>query len=234
MAEKSSNGLKTAVDLVMAAMPGEDLAEPEQIDLEDYLGLPPRGDLGTGGAVAGGARGPGRPPGARNKRTTQWAEYLLSRYASPLEVLAQIAVARVEDLKAQLACTALEAFQEKRHAAVALAPFLHQRQPLALNLTERKVVYLTIQQDSGAGSAVPNDAMTLSAQIVGNQEVIDVSPGHVERGHVERDAQPIDRNGQSDSVTRIGNPLHGTPSGPERATPGASGVHEGGPDARKE
>lgn len=144
--------------------------EAEQLDL---LGLPERrGDL----AIAP-RRGPGRPLGARNRRTQEWAQFLTARYGNPLEVLAQMATASVAELHKQLGCTPLEAFQEKRLAAIALLPYMAQRQPLSVDLTNRQVVYLSISD--GAGAADPGDdghAMTLTGhvvEIVENQEVSD-------------------------------------------------------------
>ena len=186
---QAGQGAKTAVDMVLAQM--EQAGEPEQIDLEDLLGLP----RPVAGAPATDApRGPGRPPGSRNRRTVQWAEFLLSRYASPLEVLAQMTVASVAELKAQLGCSALEAYQEKRHAAVALAPFLHQRQPLALNLTERKVVYLTIQHETGPIGQDP-DSVTLEARVVRDQGLSIESPADVAHPDVAHNAQATDAKG---------------------------------------
>jgi|SRR5882672_4028767 len=164
----STEGLKTAADLVLGAMGRPEPApEPEQIDLEDLLGLPRPIVSAADGGGAAGSRGPGRPPGSRNRRTVQWVDFLLRRYASPLEVLAQMATARVDDLMKQLGCSALEAFQEKRHAAIALAPFLHQRQPLALNVTERKIVYLTISTEKpDARAVIDAESVTLAAELM--------------------------------------------------------------------
>src|SRR5882672_1164351 len=159
-----ANGVKTAVDLVLNAMGAPEPApEPEQIDLEDLLGLP-RPIVPQEGAPE--RRGPGRPAGSRNRRTIQWVDYLLKRYASPLEVLAQMATTPTDELKNSLGCSALAAFQEKRHAAIALAPFLHQRQPLALNVTERRVVYLTISAEKPAARTIDAESVTLEAELV--------------------------------------------------------------------
>ena len=140
-------------------------AEPEQLDL---LGLPaPRSGTPSAAAVA---RGAGRPLGSRNKRTVAWANYLTRRYGSPLEVLAQIATAHITVLRDSLACTALEAMIEKRQAAIALLPYIHQRQPLAVDLTNRQVVYLSIMDAAGgadAGEPGGEDlGMTLTGAVV--------------------------------------------------------------------
>lgn len=145
---------KAALELVNPDNPPAD--EPEQLDLigavkpEKFRELQER-------------RGPGRPPGARNKRTQEWAEYLLSRYASPLEVLMQIANARVDDLRKAIGCTSLEALQEKRLAAIAVIPYVHQKQPMAVDLTKTSFVQLIIQESE---PAQVGDDLTLTARVV--------------------------------------------------------------------
>lgn len=170
---KLTSGEKTAVAAAIAATPGADRPPTEQIAdrleqldlIEDVLGLP---DLEPGEKVVvlngGITRNAGRPVGARNKRTQEWADYILSRYTSPLEVLAQLAVARVDVLAEQLGCTRLEAMQEKRQAAIALVPFIHQKQPLAVNLTNKTVVYLNIVE--GEPLVPREDDLTLTAHVV--------------------------------------------------------------------
>jgi hypothetical protein len=177
-----AKGTKTAVDLVMEQAAAE-LEEPEQLDL---LGLPVRA------TVDGAPRGPGRPPGARNRRTVEFAKFLLSRYASPLEVLAQLAVSPAGELARSLGCTPLEALQEKRHAAIALAPFLHERQPIAVNLTDRKVVYLHIEVGEKPGEFGADDALTIEGTILGNQIVSSDPSDTVTREGVTRDVQATD------------------------------------------
>lgn len=160
----ATSGEHVAVAAAIAERPSTDKAE-EQLDIEDLIGAPETWKLKTVRAEnAAQLRGPGRPPGARNKRTLEWAEYLLTRYASPLEVLAQMAVARVDELAASLGCTKLEAFQEKRQAAIALVPYVHQKQPLAVNLNNKTFVYLTINEGDENGPR--DDDITLTARVV--------------------------------------------------------------------
>jgi hypothetical protein len=92
----------------------------------DLLGLPTVAAKREAAVFANNA-GKGRPRGIRNHKTEQWLDYLTRRYASPLEVLAQIANAPVDALAAELHCSRLEALREKRSAATALAPFLHSK-----------------------------------------------------------------------------------------------------------
>ncbi len=142
----------------------EPTAEPPGGDVEqlDMLGLP---QVGVTPEVWSGR---GRPPGRRNKRTEAWAEYLLSRYGSPLEVLAQIMTAPAASLARQLGCSAVEALAEKRLAAIALMPYVHQRQPLAVDLTERKTLTLTIVETTE--SAAESEEVTLTARVIEAQE----------------------------------------------------------------
>lgn len=156
------SGEKAAVALALEASENDIDEETEQLEL---LGIEP-------GAVVKALRErrskTGRPPGARNKRTVAMANYLLSRYTSPLEVLAQIATARIDELSVAMGCTKLEAMQEKRLAALGLLPYLHQKQPVAVDVTERKVVNLTIviDEDTGAGGHVDDDVVTISGELV--------------------------------------------------------------------
>lgn len=142
------NGIATALEHVLRETddlpPGDD---SEQLSLADFLGLPERPDGQPGN------RHTGRPLGSKNRRTLEWIKFLESRYGNPLEILCQIAFARVDDLKAQLGCTALEALQEKRVAAAVAVPFFVKRQPIAVNFEQQKVVYLNIDMNPANGPA---------------------------------------------------------------------------------
>jgi hypothetical protein len=160
------NGIGTAAALEQALRQRNDLPpgadDPDdQIPLADLLGLPPRTDCRPGDHHTG------RPPGTLNRRTRQWVKFLESRYGNPLEVLCQIAFAHVDDLRAQLGCTALEALQEKRLCAIAAVPYFVQRQPLALQVQERRVIYLNIEAPAPGGTPIDDgDGVTFQAQLV--------------------------------------------------------------------
>jgi hypothetical protein len=80
----------------------------------------------------------------------------------------QIAFAKVDDLRVQLGCTAFEALQEKRLAATVLVPYFASRKPIALNVEERKVVYLNIDMkpDSELASTIDGETVTLHAALI--------------------------------------------------------------------
>jgi hypothetical protein len=158
-----TDGLSTALAQVMEtrddATPGSDPAE--QLSLEDFLGLPPLPD----GKPATGHIG--RPPGSPNRRIKEWVKFLETRNGNPLEVLMQIAFAKVDDLRSQVGCTAMEALQEKRLAATVLVPYFASRKPIALNVEEHKVVYLNIDTKPGEQSdAFDGEPVTLHAALV--------------------------------------------------------------------
>jgi hypothetical protein len=94
-------------------------------------------------APAGERRG-GRPPGARNRRTEEWVDYLLSRYRSPLIVLAETYSRPAEVLAAELGISRAEAFAMQLTAARELAPYVHARQALAAPAVPTAAVELVL------------------------------------------------------------------------------------------
>ncbi|MBT0667016.1 hypothetical protein HT136_01370 [Novosphingobium profundi] len=79
-------------------------------------------------------RGRGRPKGAGNKRREDVRSYLLSRYAHPLEVLAQMYSRPVDALAAELGCSKKEAAQVQVRAAAEVAPFVEGKMPVTVDL----------------------------------------------------------------------------------------------------
>lgn len=130
-------GLPAALDgLEPGEPPGTDGGE--QQDLFGTLPLAPALD------VPSARRGPGRPKGSQNRSSKAWAAYLLSRYPSPLEGLANVAFRPLPELQAQLGCDAREALQLQVKAMEALAPYVHSKQPIAIDAGENGLVRLVI------------------------------------------------------------------------------------------
>jgi hypothetical protein len=134
---QSNNGLATALSQALSERddraPGGDPAE--QLLREDFLGMPVRAEGKPATAHIG------RPPGSQNRRTRDWVKFLLTRYGSPMEVLAQMAFARVDDLKTQLGCSELEAFQEKRMRPACSCPTSIRASP-SLSICRRRKAHL--------------------------------------------------------------------------------------------
>jgi hypothetical protein len=86
----------------------------------------------------------GRPPGARNKRSEDVARFIVEQIGDPLLMLAQLAVMPAAELAAAVGCTTAEALIEKRLAAIAVLPFVHQRQAVAIDVKTHREVSLTL------------------------------------------------------------------------------------------
>ncbi len=168
MADQDKEGLNAALTEAMDQV-GE-MAPEEKAEQLALLPLPLDEDEQ---ATEADRRGPGRPAGSRNKRTEAWTSFLLSNYRSPLEALAQIVAARVEDLAARLDCKRVEAFKLQIMAAKELAPYLHQKQPVALDIQGKPPVSLTIQ--TGPAEAAPvaqpgDDAVVITGQVLNSEK----------------------------------------------------------------
>jgi hypothetical protein len=101
--------------------------------------------------------GPGRPPGSRNRRTEEWVDFISSRYRSPLLFLAETFTRPVAQLASELGTDRLEAFKIQVAAAKELAPYLHQKQPLAVAVKADGEVQLVIAAPAAAPIAAPGD-----------------------------------------------------------------------------
>jgi hypothetical protein len=126
-ADDGLNGVKAATrTLILLDQKAVGETEPEDEAPElDLLGLP---KLRAHDRAANLTRaGRGRPPGSRNHSTEAWRDHITKRYGSPLEVLAQMSRAPVEDLARELHCSRLDAYIQKRHAAEALAGYIHPK-----------------------------------------------------------------------------------------------------------
>lgn len=139
MAESGQVAVRTAMD-----------AHEEEADAEQ-LGLfaPAETDAGMLKQHEGAQRGPGRPPGAKNKRTERTVQFLMTRHRDPREVLLEIAEANVNDLAGLLGCTLHEALQEKRLAAIGVLPYVASKLPLAVDVTNWKGIRLVIEDNAG-------------------------------------------------------------------------------------
>lgn len=137
MAGDAASGLATAVAAAMAEA-GDDAPVVRAVQLpllpaEEVAALP-EDPAARRAALAKGARGRGRPPGAANRKTTDWSSFILARHRSPLEFLAETFSRAAGDLADELGCTKLEAFQTQIRAATELAPYLHGKAPVQVNV----------------------------------------------------------------------------------------------------
>lgn len=143
--------------LADAAQARVDEVLPVQEMLHELVGFPAEAQRQIHDKAEARAKG-GRPPGARNKRLDEVARQVRERLGDPL--LQQVAVATMplEQLMA-LGLKPLEALQEKRLSAATVLPYIEQKRPIAVDVTGRQVVHLSIEIGADQGQQ--------------NQEVID-------------------------------------------------------------
>ena len=158
--ESPSAKAHKAARAARAAAKAATLAAMAQPAAQPGLPMPDLGD------PAEAPRQGGRPAGTLARRTEEMRRLMLSRYRSPLMVLAETYSRPLTELAELLACTPLEAFRLQLDAAKDLAPYLHSKMPQAVQVDGAPLVGLTL-------SVSPGMAQRLAAMpqvIEGNQE----------------------------------------------------------------
>lgn len=117
----------------------------------------------------------GRPPGVKNRRTAEFADYVLSRYRSPIVALAETYSRPVADLAKELGCTRAEAFELQLRAAKEVAPYLHAKQPLGIEAGGGGVPVVIMATPEMAtmmrdGIGPGSDAVVIDAIVSGPQD----------------------------------------------------------------
>ena len=136
------------------------------------LGLLPEaeGEPSSTASEGQGAGKPGRPEGARNKRTEEWTSFILANYRSPLIFLAETYSRPAKVLAAEIGCDVDEALKIQVDAAKNLAPYVHQKQPMAVQVDSRGIVRLVIEDpnapNTGEGLGDGGEAPLLEAKVI--------------------------------------------------------------------
>jgi len=150
--------------------------EPEAMQKAEQLALLPtenlRSDLQAGDEVAERV-GAGRPPGSKNKRTAEWTDYILSRHVSPLVFLAQTYSRPTGDLADELVCKKEDAFRIQIAAAKELAPYVHQKQPVAVEVSASGVVQLVLEASPDIAAAFAGEHQSGDGSVVIEGEIVD-------------------------------------------------------------
>jgi hypothetical protein len=163
-------GLKAAVDAV--GVEAVEMQRAEQLALLPTESL--QADLRCGDEAAERS-GAGRPPGSKNKRTAEWTDYILSRHVSPLVFLAQTYTRPAADLAKELKCKTEDAFRIQVAAAKELAPYVHQKQPVAVEVSSTGVVQLVLE-------ASPNIASQFAGRHQGGDGTVVIEGTIIEEG----------------------------------------------------
>lgn len=123
-------------------------------------------------------RGPGRPKGAPNKRTADFARYIQSRYGDLLTGLAAVAFTPIDELARDLGCTRLEAFDRWLKVRDTLLPYVHARLPAEAVIKHEQLPTLVIGtlQVGGDGGAA---AVRIGPDGV---QAMSIGPGEQDQG----------------------------------------------------
>lgn len=142
-------------EAVQAAGPVRRAAVQQRLPLAEAGALALALDENPGNRVAAvkEARRRGRPRGSRNRRSEDLARFILSRYAHPLEVLAQTYSRPVEDLAAQLGCEPAAAMALQVRCAAEALPYFESKKPVAVQVDTR-MIQLVIAQGEAAGDGL--------------------------------------------------------------------------------
>lgn len=178
-ADKAKEGLKTVVNELHdpnSLPPGTEIAE--------QISFLPELPLDSGLDAQGVKRGRGRPPGAKNKNSEAWRDFILSQHQSPLSALAQTYSCTVEQLGRALGLVnkptfaqALELYKLQIQAAKELAPYIHSKQPIAVDTGEGGLFQLVINNTAAQAAGIENAGnvafQVLNEQVEENQLVSD-------------------------------------------------------------
>lgn len=149
------------------------------------------GDLFAGSPLHGRAdlrpvRGRGRPPGSLNKTTDEWRAYFLRHYRSPLLTLGDLIAADPLALHGAIVAadqavggkgevSLLAVLQLQLGAATALAPYVHRKQPIAIDAGEDKDVPLIAQFILDAASLARAQRPAAGAPVVDVEPVAETA-----------------------------------------------------------
>jgi hypothetical protein len=175
LTDNGKSGLATALEATGPGVPPAAAAEQLALLPEPALPDAPRTRAAPGG----------RPRGSRNRRTQEWVDYLLGKGRSPLEFLHALyqrpAAKLAEELglylyhEGKLVLDAAgapvlavgEAFRRQVEAAAGVAPYLHQKLPVAIDVKGKTAGLIVVGDMPAAGS---DQAAVLNLFMAGEAE----------------------------------------------------------------
>lgn len=164
----SDRGAQAAIDAAGGIGTPPEPETAEQLNLLPDMRAGDELPDGEGGDQVPAQRSPGRPKGARNKRTTEMLDYIGGQYGLPAVRLAQLYSADPQVLASRYSLKLKEALELQKSAAIALLPYMHQKQPLAIDLEKKSTVTLVfndapdpdqINDDDGFSITIDGEAI---------------------------------------------------------------------------
>lgn len=135
----------------------------------------------TEGQALRPVRGAGRPPGALNKTTDDWRAYWLRHYRSPLLLLGDLITAdpfklhkaiRDADVRAgvEREVSVMDVIALQRGAATDIAPYVHRKQPIAIDGGEDKALPLIVMATLDPSQM--RSAIAQAAEMAGDLQLV--------------------------------------------------------------
>lgn len=118
-------------------------------------------------------RGRGRPKGSTNKSTKEWVEFFMTRVKkSPLIFLGELYSQKTEDLARKMRAKREDALKIQISAAAAVLPYVHQKQPVAVQVQTEELPTINIyasqslfnQFNNGSGKVKPEIIIDAEAE----------------------------------------------------------------------
>lgn len=187
MAEGPKDGLVAAVEQVLGKIPETQAGAARVLRAEQLALIPSAAELAFQGDPQRAERdGPGRPPGSRNKRTGELVRFIAANYRHPLMFLAETFNRPALELARELGCSVEEAFKMQLVAAKELAPYVAQKQPIAVQVQASGEVRLTLVAPEKRPAARPGDGAKVINATVENQPLSAPLGANLDREDLDR------------------------------------------------
>jgi len=112
-------------------------------------------------------RGVGRPKGAKNKSTKEWVEYFMATVKeSPLIFLGKLMTEPTDRLARRMCADRIDALKVQVGAANALLPYVHQKQPVAVEVKSEELPTIQIFTSSTLFNQINNGNNQLKKEII--------------------------------------------------------------------
>ena len=109
----------------------------------------------------------GRPKGARNKSTKEWVEYFMSTVKkSPLIALGELYAKDTKLLARELSCHRIDALKIQIAAASAVLPYVHQKQPIAIETSSEELPTINIYTSPTVYQQINNGNNQVKKEII--------------------------------------------------------------------
>lgn len=108
----------------------------------------------------------GRPKGAKNKSTKEWVEYFTNKFESPLIALGKLYTQDTKQLARTMCCDRIDALKLQISAATAVLPYVHQKQPIAIETHAEELPTINIFTSQTMFNKISNGSNQVKREII--------------------------------------------------------------------